>query len=653
MLTLAGRLQRHSVRYSARQDSPAALSVAKIALEDGSRIVSDAPADEEEITGDAAAVENVRLSVIQDQDRLDGIHTAQMSTPLALVAHLIGRSGRNRLATLLTTGVLLNVAGRIDESGKGEATVFLSACDSDNLSRVQKLIKDLTLSMETQHRAIEADERQIDWLLTQRRSQLERILHTQGTSLSVKNDNLVIYGTELIALKESINAITELFYELHMVTLWTMRPIPALTLSRAVQASGAEASTHVDTPTFTLYGTQGQLQAAISNLAASSDVSINQIKYRLTQSEEIREFISGKKDGKLIKIMKESGSVLSLHTLSEDQIALELVGSTWEDVSLALELLLGEFPAELAFYLSDAHHKRLIGHGGKTIQRVMKKHAVYIKFLAPTEASERCADTLPRSLAVRLDNVIVRTPAKNVEALRRARTEIYEMAGEEPGHPVNRLWKLDRCSLLRLDEGELKQLADFMRGYAETLDCTTISSEEEQCFCIRVAGYPTAHSRFFDSITIFQHLQYHQEESNLMKPVSPQLDKDSPPMSPTWTTNSSIFSNGSGTSWTSQSPELFRHFPMSILQPPSSPKAPLSPALSEDFDNLTLPSPTDIPVREFDPAIGAQRKCLWQTDFPKLSFLTMEALDGQDDSWITGGSRAIQYRRRALSIFRA
>ena len=51
-------------------------------------------------------------------------------------------------------------------------------------------------------------------------------------------------------------------------------------------------------------------------------------------------------------------------------------------VSEAANALMGEFPAECTFYIPEEHHKRLIGYGGQTIQALMKKYGVYVKFVS-------------------------------------------------------------------------------------------------------------------------------------------------------------------------------------------------------------------------------------------------------------------------------
>ncbi|RKO98535.1 hypothetical protein CXG81DRAFT_15800, partial [Caulochytrium protostelioides] len=118
--------------------------------------------------------------------------------------------------------------------------------------------------------------------------------------------------------------------------------------------------------------------------------SIRDSKFKLELAQEHREFIVGKKNGKINKIIKTSGCRI---TFSGDDGASELGGDETDanmgvDVthSSPAHLLEGlaqledELPAEISFYVPESYHKRIIGVGGKNIQRIMKKYGVYVKF---------------------------------------------------------------------------------------------------------------------------------------------------------------------------------------------------------------------------------------------------------------------------------
>lgn len=129
---------------------------------------------------------------------------------------------------------------------------------------------------------------------------------------------------------------------------------------------------------------------------------------------EIEEFICGKKNGKINKVSRESGCTLSIRRSTKVSVVIQ--GSS-QNVEFSLSLIEDEMPTEYSFYLHEKHHKRIIGYGGKSIQRLMKKNGVYIKFDSAVEEG---------------NNVIIRTPKKNKASLYKMYKDVMELAGEVP-----------------------------------------------------------------------------------------------------------------------------------------------------------------------------------------------------------------------------
>lgn len=98
-------------------------------------------------------------------------------------------------------------------------------------------------------------------------------------------------------------------------------------------------------------------------------------------------------------------------------------------------------PASISFHVPDQYHKRIIGIGGQHIQRIMKKHSVFVKFSNAMDRGRkpRYNDISLVSLTtilggmgredddVKVDNVICRTPARNAQNLELVKTEILDM----------------------------------------------------------------------------------------------------------------------------------------------------------------------------------------------------------------------------------
>ena len=165
------------------------------------------------------------------------------------------------------------------------------------------------------------------------------------------------------------------------------------------------------------------------------------------RSMEDHDFTCGKKNGKLHRIQNDTGCTIQVGDLnpSNDQRGTrKLIGFriTGNKVSEASQALIGEFPAECTFYIPEEHHKRLIGYGGQTIQGLMKRHGVYVKFVSQRRASSQeyekggpFGSALTGNLiggtansSIWRDNVVVRTPRKNSLVLERVKKELLEMA---------------------------------------------------------------------------------------------------------------------------------------------------------------------------------------------------------------------------------
>ncbi|KAM0673193.1 hypothetical protein GVAV_003358 [Gurleya vavrai] len=138
---------------------------------------------------------------------------------------------------------------------------------------------------------------------------------------------------------------------------------------------------------------------------------------------ELEDFICGKKNGKINKICKDFDCEVQVENKIENREKLIVVQMTGPGQKLyeTLVMLENEYPAEISFFLHEKHHRRIIGFGGKNIQRIMKKYGVYIKFMGEEEKNFNGLN----------GNVIVKTPKRNFENLEKMKEEVLTLA-EEP-----------------------------------------------------------------------------------------------------------------------------------------------------------------------------------------------------------------------------
>lgn len=143
--------------------------------------------------------------------------------------------------------------------------------------------------------------------------------------------------------------------------------------------------------------------------------------FNVELSNDQREFISGKKSGKINKIMKTSGAKIKFVPFSEYNFIIEVESNNFNKALDGLTLLQEELPAEISFYVPEVYHKRIIGVGGKNIQRIMKKYGVYVKF---SNAEEFAA---LGGYYDNEDNVVARTPMKNQVNLDNLRHAVMDL----------------------------------------------------------------------------------------------------------------------------------------------------------------------------------------------------------------------------------
>lgn len=146
----------------------------------------------------------------------------------------------------------------------------------------------------------------------------------------------------------------------------------------------------------------------------------HEIRFQIELSNDHREFISGKKNGKINKIMQTTNVKIKFETFNDHNFLIDIAGPD-NSVLQGLTLLQEELPAEISFHVPEAYHKRIIGVGGRSIQRIMKKYGVYVKF---SNAEEFAA---LGGYNDNDDNVVARTPAKNAINLDNLKQSVMEL----------------------------------------------------------------------------------------------------------------------------------------------------------------------------------------------------------------------------------
>ncbi|SCV69703.1 BQ2448_1097 [Microbotryum intermedium] len=281
--------------------------------------------------------------------------------------------------------------------------------------------------------------RKVDWMLSARLDDIKQIMHDNGTFINFppigsQASMISVYGDHRVHIERTIRAIMGLACEFYVASFWLLpitfdafmappAPNPAQIqpfLRHIAVVSGAEVV--FKSNCFEFHGLESEVRVAVQIVLDSDVVKQfhHEVRFQIELANEHREFISGKKNGKLNKIMKSANVKIKFETFNDYNFLIDIAG---HDVSAlhGLTMLQEELPAEISFHVPEAYHKRIIGVGGKNIQRIMKKYGVYVKFSNADEFA------LLGGYADNEDNVIARTPAKNALNLEHLKQAVMEL----------------------------------------------------------------------------------------------------------------------------------------------------------------------------------------------------------------------------------
>ena len=163
-------------------------------------------------------------------------------------------------------------------------------------------------------------------------------------------------------------------------------------------------------------------QKAYLMITESSLVKIRDTKVQVELALEHKDFINGKKNGKINRIVKLSGCRVSFQeNVNDVNMMIDLYSPQPSCLLQGLLMLEEELPAEMSFYVPEVYHKRIIGVAGKNIQKIMKRFGVYVKFSNLQEFQQM------GGYYENIDNVICRTPAKNRDNMKDLKATILEV----------------------------------------------------------------------------------------------------------------------------------------------------------------------------------------------------------------------------------
>ncbi|EDR15449.1 uncharacterized protein LACBIDRAFT_141174, partial [Laccaria bicolor S238N-H82] len=281
--------------------------------------------------------------------------------------------------------------------------------------------------------------RKLDWMVTDRAEDLKSIMSDNATfiqfpALGSSTSLITVYGDHRVNIQRTIRSIMQLACQYYVGSFWllpiqfnallpptTLNPSAVTTLLKQISmATGAEVV--FKSMCFEMHGLEHEVRSAVSTVLELDVIKAfhHEIRFQIELSNEHREFISGKKNGKINKIMQTTNVKIKFETFNDHNFLIDIAGPD-NSVLQGLTLLQEELPAEISFHVPETYHKRIIGVGGRSIQRIMKKYGVYVKF---SNAEEFAA---LGGYNDNDDNVVARTPAKNAINLDNLKQSVMEL----------------------------------------------------------------------------------------------------------------------------------------------------------------------------------------------------------------------------------
>ncbi|OAA47748.1 KH domain-containing protein [Metarhizium rileyi] len=332
----------------------------------------------------------------------------------------------------------------------------------ETVSRIRIYMKDVTIPAA-----------KIDSILLGRLDKVRKILEANGTyimfpPLACQRTMVRVQGSESLPVERTVRELMSLAGQFYGAGWYIQQPDvrqqPAPGDIRTMLSdicANAEADLSYDRMSFTATGSDDAVKSALTVISDLKFVTQSQyqIRVKIELANEHKEFVSGKKNGKINKIMGQSNVQIIFDGFNEYNFNIDVMAASYDSMKQGLTLVEQEMPASISFHVPDQYHKRIIGIGGQHIQRIMKKHSVFVKF---SNAMDR-GGMGREDDDIKVDNVICRTPARNAQNLDAVKNEILEMVDRADSEYTTQIASVDRlyhreliARLPEIDEMEQK-----------------------------------------------------------------------------------------------------------------------------------------------------------------------------------------------------
>ena len=261
------------------------------------------------------------------------------------------------------------------------------------------------------------DQNKLDLMMLHDKKELQGLMLKYSVTLQFPKfgeQTITVQGLEIAKIEECAKAINNIAARYYTLTGF----------SHSIMSLQQACCNY--TKTCTLVANEQNYEFAITgsakeikSLLHTACDSCNQLNLRLELNIEQKEFISGKKNGKLLKILNQLNNVptFKFSNNNEYNFFIDILVQQQQQqqqqqqnhvILNTIELIELELPSELRFNIPEVFHKSVIGNGGSIIQSIMKRYNVFIKFSSNYDKSTNlyCLQ--------RESNVLIKCPRKNM-----------------------------------------------------------------------------------------------------------------------------------------------------------------------------------------------------------------------------------------------
>ncbi|KAF9243803.1 cytoplasmic protein [Melanogaster broomeanus] len=424
------------------------------------------------VTGQGDATERARVRLLVMLDELSGLHAESCDVDQKLHAIIAGRkrhvlqSIQEETATNIyypsplqgivgsdMTGTSVGTNGSA-QAGQAQGSQNRQAHNSNviwitgeffGVQRARDMLYQLSLnkSKSVISRDTVIVPRKLDWMVLDRSEDLKSIMSDNATFIQFppigsSTSLITVYGDHRVNIQRTIRGIMQLTCQYYVASFWllpiqfnVLLPPATLNSSQISLTTGAEVV--FKSMCFEMHGMEYEVRAAVNMILDLDIVKAfhHEIRFQVELANEHREFFSGKKNGKINKIMQSASVKIKFETFNDHNFLIDLSGSD-SSILTGLTLLQEELPAEISFHVPEAYHKRYHWNRRKEYTEDYEEFSNAEEFAALGGYNDN------------EDNVVARTPSKNAINLDNLKQSVMEIVNPKDKDYVNETLSIPR-----------------------------------------------------------------------------------------------------------------------------------------------------------------------------------------------------------------